>query len=331
MRPLRDGVARPLLTIGRAQTRAMCDAAKIRPREDPSTTSLRFARNRVRLRVIPELERINPQVRAALARFADAAAEVEAQIPDVNGLRGWGRAECDVRTLPTDPALRERALADAWVAAGGITLSATHRAALVKLASTTDGSRRSDLPGGQAMREYARLFFVRTAAASRALARGATERAEAAAPQAAARGMGSVVLRRGQQVTWHRWRIGLDMPGDGSGHVGAVDAASAARLGVRSRRPGDRVATLGKLQDVFVDAKVPARARDTWPLVTLDDVVIWVPGVTPPPRSGRVTIAAGPVTDSPTNGEYPGAGSVPIRQVASRAEPRPRGGKRGRP
>ena len=55
-------------------------AAKIRPREDPSNKSLRFARNRVRLRVLPELERINPKVRAALARFADAAALIEAQL-----------------------------------------------------------------------------------------------------------------------------------------------------------------------------------------------------------------------------------------------------------
>src|SRR6185503_21309487 len=77
MRPLRDGIARPLLAIGRAETTAICKAAKIRPREDPSNRSLKFARNRVRLKVLPELERINPQVRAALARFAEAAAESE--------------------------------------------------------------------------------------------------------------------------------------------------------------------------------------------------------------------------------------------------------------
>ncbi len=352
MRPVRDGIARPLLAIGRAETHAMCAAAKIRPREDPSNESLRFARNRVRLRVLPELERINPQVRAALARFADAAAEVEAQFtsgktvdpgddarrddPNIarrdaataarrNGPSALGRADLDVRTLPTDPALRERALADAWVAAGGITLSASHRVALIKLASSTHGSRRIDLPGGQAVREYSRLILVRGNAAA------------ASAPGSGPRVLAPVPLERGKQVLWHGWRITLDMPANGTPHAGAVDAPSATRLGVRARRPGDRIAAMGKLQDIFVDAKVPARARDTWPLVTLDDAVIWVPGVTTPPQSGRIAIAAEPasivsepVSDSPTKGDYPVASSLPVRQVASKAVPRPRGGNRGR-
>jgi tRNA(Ile)-lysidine synthetase-like protein len=334
MRPVRDVIARPLLAIGRAQTRAMCAAAKIRPREDPSNVSLRFARNRVRLRVLPELERINPRVRAALARFADAAAEFEGALSsdanDASDSRrrdsGAGidvptadRAELDLRTLPTDPALRERALADAWVAAGGITLSASHRIALVKLASRSDGSQRVDLPGGHVMREYSRLIFVRGTAAV------------ASAPGSAPSVHAAVALERGAQVIWHGWRITLDMPVNGTPHAGGVDASSATHLGVRARRPGDRIANVGKLQDVFVDAKVPARERDTWPLVTLNDAVIWVPGVTTPPQSGRIAIAAEPVPDRPTNGERPRASYLPIRQVASKAVQRPRGEKRGRP
>src|SRR6267378_637381 len=55
MRPERDGIVRPLLAIGRADTVAVCRAARIRPRTDPTNRSLRFARNRVRLKVIPEL------------------------------------------------------------------------------------------------------------------------------------------------------------------------------------------------------------------------------------------------------------------------------------
>ncbi|MDQ2767711.1 MAG: tRNA lysidine(34) synthetase TilS, partial [Gemmatimonadota bacterium] len=82
MRPLRDGIVRPLLAIGRAETEAICKAAGIRPREDPSNRSLKFARNRIRHRVLPELQRINPQVRGALARFADAAADLESRIGD---------------------------------------------------------------------------------------------------------------------------------------------------------------------------------------------------------------------------------------------------------
>ena len=51
-------------------------------------------------------------------------------------------------------------------------------------------------------------------------------------------------------------------------------------LTVRTRRPGDRLAgRTRKIQDVFVDAKVPRDARDTWPLVVSGDGVVAIPDV----------------------------------------------------
>ena len=51
-------------------------------------------------------------------------------------------------------------------------------------------------------------------------------------------------------------------------------------LVVRTRRPGDRLAgRTRKIQDVFVDAKVPRAARDSWPLVVSGEGVVAVPGV----------------------------------------------------
>jgi tRNA(Ile)-lysidine synthetase-like protein len=54
------------------------------------------------------------------------------------------------------------------------------------------------------------------------------------------------------------------------------------RLGYR--RPGLTMRPLGgrgtrKLQDIFVDARVPREERDTWPLVFAGDRLAWVPGV----------------------------------------------------
>ncbi len=51
---------------------------------------------------------------------------------------------------------------------------------------------------------------------------------------------------------------------------------------VRSRQPGDRIRLPGgskKLQDMFVDAKIPRRRRDLIPLVVLGDEVLWAVGV----------------------------------------------------
>ena len=60
--------------------------------------------------------------------------------------------------------------------------------------------------------------------------------------------------------------------------------SSAPGLVVRTRRPGDRLAgRRKKVQDLLVDAKVPRRERDEWPLVVSGDEVVAVPGVAEAP------------------------------------------------
>jgi tRNA(Ile)-lysidine synthase len=66
------------------------------------------------------------------------------------------------------------------------------------------------------------------------------------------------------EVRWGPWRIRSDQPG----------------LRVRGWRAGDRLAGRSKkLQDVFVDAKVPRSQREAWPLVVRGDEVVAVPGI----------------------------------------------------
>jgi tRNA(Ile)-lysidine synthetase-like protein len=66
------------------------------------------------------------------------------------------------------------------------------------------------------------------------------------------------------EVSWGGWRIASDLPG----------------LKVRAWRAGDRLAGRSKkIQDVFVDAKIPRSARETWPLVVRGDEVVAVPGI----------------------------------------------------
>ena len=55
-------------------------------------------------------------------------------------------------------------------------------------------------------------------------------------------------------------------------------------LSVRTRRPGDRIAGRSKkVQDLFVDAKVPRLERDEWPLVVSGEEVVSVPGIAEAP------------------------------------------------
>ena len=67
-----------------------------------------------------------------------------------------------------------------------------------------------------------------------------------------------------EAVEWGAWRIESRVPG----------------LKVRGWRPGDRlVGRSKKVQDVFVDAKIPRSDREGWPLVVRGDEVVAVPGI----------------------------------------------------
>jgi tRNA(Ile)-lysidine synthetase-like protein len=97
------------------------------------------------------------------------------------------------------------------------------------------------------------LLAHREGSRSRDLGRGIT----------AIREYGSISLEDGP-VRWGPWIIESDAPD----------------LEVRSRRPGDRLAgRRKKLQDVFVDAKVPRAERDDWPVVVRGAEVVAVPGI----------------------------------------------------
>ena len=67
-----------------------------------------------------------------------------------------------------------------------------------------------------------------------------------------------------REVRWGPWRIASEQKG----------------LKVRGWRPGDRLAgRRKKIQDVFVDAKIPRSEREAWPLVVRGDEVVAVPGI----------------------------------------------------
>jgi tRNA(Ile)-lysidine synthase len=70
------------------------------------------------------------------------------------------------------------------------------------------------------------------------------------------------------RVSFGPWRLESTRPG----------------LSVRTRRPGDRLAgRRKKVQDLFVDAKVPRSERDSWPVVVHGEDVVAVPGVAEAP------------------------------------------------
>jgi tRNA(Ile)-lysidine synthetase-like protein len=93
--------------------------------------------------------------------------------------------------------------------------------------------------------------------------RAGTKQADLGAGLTAVREYDRVSLDHGP-VRFGPWTIEADEPG----------------LEVRAWQPGDRLAgRRKKIQDVFVDAKVPRGERASWPLVVRGDEVVSVPGI----------------------------------------------------
>jgi tRNA(Ile)-lysidine synthetase-like protein len=75
-------------------------------------------------------------------------------------------------------------------------------------------------------------------------------------------------VRLDREIRWGRWRLRPRRDG----------------LQVRGWRAGDRLAARNlKVQDLFVDAKVPRSEREAWPLVVRGDEVVYVPGIAAAP------------------------------------------------
>jgi tRNA(Ile)-lysidine synthase len=93
--------------------------------------------------------------------------------------------------------------------------------------------------------------------------RDGTKQADLGAGLRAVREYDRVSLEDGP-VRFGPWTIRSERPG----------------LAVRTWKPGDRLQGRSrKIQDVFVDAKVPRRERTAWPLVVDGDEVVCVPGI----------------------------------------------------
>lgn len=281
----RVALVRPLLDFTKAETRAYCLLRGVKPREDSSNSSLEIARNRVRLELIPMLERYNPRVREALLRMSASAAHdrdfLESAAEDalkrllVTGERGV-IAVSRAGFAGLHPAVRRHLLRLMYRGFAGAAKELTHRHVedMLRLSGGRTGTR-IELPCG-----------IRFEVGYDTLRLAATGATIPAAPPIE----GEHELSIPGEICVGGWCVRAellppvrDLAAVGS-HQAVLDANRAGRrLCVRSRRPGDRISPLGmtgsrKVQDVMVDDKIPAAERDGVPLVVSENGVVWVVG-----------------------------------------------------
>jgi tRNA(Ile)-lysidine synthase len=292
MYPRSGAIVRPLLDCRRGELLAWL---KERPAEfsppylvDESNADVSIPRNRVRHELLPLLAtRFNPSIVDVLAREAallrDVWSWIEASGPPLDP-----GGTIDLALLSEAPPAQQRLIV--WRAlvraAGGREISFDHVSSVVRLIQTdaSDSEPHLDLPGVQVQRIGGRLVLT-TRRSSRA-AHGSGSANYFSYPLSIP---GRVHIPEADCVVSAENPAAADEPGPGAA-VGNGDAAAIRReairgsLVVRNRRPGDRFRPVGlcgskKIQDLFVDRKVPRHRRDAVPIVVDESgQILWVAG-----------------------------------------------------
>lgn len=290
------GVVRPLLDVWRQQVEAFAKARRIPFREDPTNRELRWARNRIRHRVLPALERAVPGAAGSLARLASLLAdesEALAELSDavLDELAEW--AEDGALLIPVGcltglpgPVAKQVVRRACFRAGGAIGYEATETLA----AFLTTASSGSELHVGGGLVAELSMGRLRIGRA-RSLPEGGREeqaRWVGDLPDhiVLGEGSGTAMCRLADRVVEVRWGP--------EATEGPGDVAVLARdhllfpLALRARRPGDRLSTpygKKKLKKVFLELEIPRFDRDRTPvLADGSGAVLWVPGL----RSGPV-------------------------------------------
>ena len=271
--PVRDGLVRPLIERTRPEVLGYLAGLGQPYRTDPTNLSGKYARNRVRLEVLPVLEEIHPGAAANLARAASLAREDLEALEALAGValetRGTEVVLAREALQALSPALRRHAVRLAYARAlpGAPPPESKHVKAVLALAEAAPGTRSLDLPGGVV-----------------AVGRGGEEISFYVPEEVPS---GEEPLREGE-VAFGGWVFRV-------GETGRYDGREAARPGVayldlslgpyrvRTAREGDMIRPLGlggrkKVFRAMMDRKVPSDLRHRTPVIVgRSGEVAWVP------------------------------------------------------
>lgn len=274
----RGNIVRPMLTVERAEIEAYLKEHGVPHVEDESNHDPAYTRNKVRLRLLPLLEELNPRAAAHIAAAArrlredeDELARQAAQITE-QGLEIPHGLAVNVELLREAPRPIALRACGQLLERAGLGGEAVHREGMLALALGEDPSAALDVPGGRVWRQYGLLALSRSR--------------EAAPPKPRELAEG--------EIRWGKWVIGC---------VPAVCPEKAYltphnfylkpdRYAVRSRREGDALALGDRprktVKKLMIEGRVPAGRRDFVPVLALGEQVAALGGFGP----GRECLAA---------------------------------------
>lgn len=278
---------RPLLALEGTTIRRVLGELGIPFRIDVSNDGLGFYRNRIRLEVIPLWQKQSP-----FDVSGGGASSRELLQEDDDALEVWLRetvpvpvagADFDLRPLEGKPrALLRRALRE-WTLVEGVAENLSRVAFEQLLEAAADGkSLRASAGTGVFLDLEAGYLRKERPLAGRAPVFGE--------PWPLPPG-GTIFFPAGRELRAEVFPLdpatrSFILRGEVDEKTTAFARWEGGALRVRHRESGDRFRPLGapgsrKLQDIFVDMKIPEVERHSFPVVLLDSQILWMPSLPP--------------------------------------------------
>ena len=277
-----EGLVRPLLDVTREDVREWLTALGVSWREDSTNSDRAFRRNRIRLELLPALQRDwNPALAVALAQLGEIAAEEESwwrsEIARVAGELISEEPRLGLlinapRLSGLHPALARRMLRFVVERAkgDGRRISFRHIEALYDLARR-HSSGKIRLPGLEACRSFDWILlgapYARPPSSEVALTVPGSHRLD----DGTILRLDLVSVPPYRPVDYRYTYTGNDLD---------WDLVKVTGLCCRPWRPGDRYRLLAlnreeKLKGLFQRARVPLWKRHLWPIIRSGDAIAW--------------------------------------------------------
>ena len=273
-------IARPIVRVSRDELARWAAAHDVPHVEDPSNLSRAHLRNRVRLDILPVLELAQPTIREWLADLGERAAVLRREV------------ELFVHQLPHTVAKGELAISKpALHAYDAESLALIWTVLAAKVGATLDrrGTRRlseftnSEAGTTGAVMQLSGGFEIVRRRDSYLLRRTAPGAADAERSLAG-------------EVHWGDWTFTTDSNTDlAPPDLWEARIPRGGQATLRQWRPGDRMQQANgrparRVKRFLADAGIVGPERSGWPVVVVNDEVVWIPGIG---RSDAATVRSG--------------------------------------
>lgn len=287
-------VVRPLLDVSRSEIDCYVSEFGLKPNIDASNEKPIYSRNKIRLELLPELEReYNPSIRKAIAKLSEAAAYdddfmMQKASKIYESMRSGTHEYAIDKLIGMHEALKRR------IAALMLEDESVHPTyelvnSIVDVIESENPSAMYNLPGGvTAERRYERLIFLQNEAMQGSSVDDSLKYGKEISLSAISiseyKKMSGSDVRSNESVDEPRIyaTFDLDKLAKAKGldtNKGTASLISMLSITTRARRQGDYIVAGNgskKLQDFLVDEKVARTSRDDIKIVTIGSEILWI-------------------------------------------------------